>query len=136
MNERSDKMASPTLNTEQTIIAKKMYEEGYPIKIIADKFRTKESTIYWTLRRLRDKGELAPRKNSRKTSPVPVSDENSRPCTPKLASTCVYGTVCSSLDKGPCRYILVTRQKRPCSVKNCTVYEKITKDNPKRSDIV
>ena len=58
-------------------------------------------------------------------------------CSKEISRKCVYGYEsterCNSL--GLCDYILRAGHMRGCSMRNCTKFEEITKDNPRRKEV-
>ena len=66
------------------------------------------------------------------------TDEGTVKCNYAVSKKCVYGyeSTHTCRELGLCDYILRTGHMRGCSAKNCTKFEEITKDNPRRKDVM
>ena len=135
---------------EQTIdMIVALYNDGLLYEDIAKKVGRSKGGVSWILRSLIEKGTIEkrervhsnyiikhkrvikPRKFVRKVKTGYEINDKPIKCTASVARTCVFGT-CSGEHR--CNFIGCTGKARIliCPHEACTVYQKITKDNPRR----
>jgi hypothetical protein len=85
-------------------ILRRKYEQGIPVKDIAEIFGVAENSVYMKIRKLK-----LTRSNTQGKSVNPVDCEKQKDCVFKDS-------------KGACLYILHTGHRRPCKADVCTVY--------------
>lgn len=135
---------------EQTVhMIVALYNDGVLYEDIAKRVGKSKGAVGWIIRKLIDKGAIEkrkkvhsnqvikrrrvikPRKFTRKTRTDYVINDKPIKCTCAVARTCIFGT-CNEQHR--CNFIGCTGKARIliCPPDACTVYQKITKDNPRR----
>lgn len=138
-------------NEEERQKVKELYMQGMNSPEIARILGVSPTTIWRHISLLNKKGEIVKRKAVREKKPpleklgeqIPyrkrptglgestLEEGKTVKCNLRIAHTCIYGTSGTAY-AGLCNYYLVVGEKRPCPLTECTLYSKITKDNPRR----
>ena len=119
----------------------KMFYGGYSMAEIGKKYKISASGVGRRLNNLYKQGakrreelteeELAKYDRYR-------TDEGAVKCSVAMSKRCIWGYEskerCRAL--GTCSYITRTGHMRGCETWNCTKFEEVTKDNPRREDIL
>ena len=123
----------------------RLYNQGYTRPQMSIKLKMPESTVDKQLQTLFKSGTLKTRAQQRKEAKEERKKAESQPlddgavkCSIEVSRRCVYGYEskerCRSL--GLCDYIMRTGHMRECPTWNCTKFEEITSNNPRRNDIM
>lgn len=117
-----------------------MYYSGYTRAEIGQKFKISASAVGKRIERLFEKGakkreELT--EEERAKYDRYKTDKGAVKCSIAMSKRCIWGYEskerCRAL--GTCSYITRTGHMRGCETWNCTKFEEITKENPRRKDI-
>ncbi len=128
------------IDQNQQIKIIELYKQGYNYTQIAQRVGMTDSGVGKRLRPLFENGTLEKREKPKpKTEELEENPEKGAVrCNIAMSKKCVYGYEskerCRSF--GTCSYILRTGHPRGCSPRNCTKFEEITKENPRKKDIM
>lgn len=130
----------PTSDVDAEIHAiKQMIEDGLSTYEMACKLKVSKFTIGNRIKVGIERGIIpADWKNYKRSSVVTVGptfeDKQVVRCTAAVSHQCVYGISQSvSSFSGLCRYIQCENRMRGCSWKACNKFQKVTKNNPRKS---
>ena len=118
-----------------------MYYSGYTRAEIGRKFNLTPSAVGHRLENLYRQGvkrreELT--EEERTKYDRYRTDEGAVKCSIAMSKRCIWGYESKERCRafGTCSYITRTGHMRGCETWNCTKFEEVTKDNPRREDIL